>query len=311
MEMPRHGTNDKMPNAYQAIINQPALFDDGSAITIDALLSRAKNLVPMPAVVIKLLNVIDDQDITGTRITKIIERDQAITAAVLRLANSAFYRPLSTITGLQTAVSWVGIRGVRDIAMAASMIKSPIESRALVDILRKHMLATGSCARCIGGRVPRINEEIAFLSGLLKDIGRFLITLAVPEKYLALCEAADQVGISASQAEQDWLGFTQAEVGTLLAEEWKFPALVIDVIRHQNDTVESRTRLAPEKGWYVATAVLADDIAVRIRHSIPIEPAFLDSHASQNALRISSDVNAQLATECVESFAEMQSVFDL
>jgi len=300
-----------MCSEYKAIIDKPALFEDGTAITIDALLSRAKNLVPMPAVVIKLLNVIDDQEISGTRITKIIERDQAITAAVLRLANSAFYRPLSTITGLQAAVSWVGIRGVRDIAMAASVIKSPVESRDLVDILRKHMLATGSCARTIGTRVPRINEEIAFLSGLLKDIGRFLITLAVPRKYLTLCEAADQSGKSAAQAELDWLGFTQAEVGTLLAEEWKFPDLVIDVIRHQNDSNESRSRLAPEKEWYVATALLADDVAVRIRHGVPIEPAFLDSHASQVALRISAEVNAQLATECVESFAEMQSVFDL
>lgn len=296
---------------YTNLINTPPVFDDGEPITIDGLLDHAKNLVPLPSVVIKLLDVIDKQDISSDRIARIIERDQAITAAVLRMANSAFYRPMSTITSLQTAVSWVGIRGVRDIAMAASLIKAPAESRELVDILRKHMLATGSCARVICAHVTRINKEIAFLGGLLKDLGRFLITLAIPGSYYQLCELAEASGVSIEDAERAWFGFTQAEVGAHLAKQWQFPQLVVDVIRYQNHTLAQRASLAPEKSWYVSAALLADEIALHIRHGNYLDPSHFENHESQAALRLSGQQYETILEECTAAISEMQSVFDL
>ena len=308
---------DAMPIRLQKGVFMSAptpLSAPGNAVspTLDALLEKADRLTPMPAVVIKLLDVLRDENASFERVAKVIERDQAIAATVLKLANSPLFRGRNPIETIPNAVSRVGFNGIRDLVLAATVLRLPGNNMMLVENIRKEMLATGTAARTISGNVPKTDPGIAFLGGLLLDVGRFLLAVAEPEGYLPLCEMCDDAGLDLTEAERNWLGFTHAEVGASLAEQWSFPDIIAGAIRFQHDIEQGYETLGDRNGVYPAIGALASEMAIRhVRRQPALTAEELTAHPLVQKLELPPMHVETLQSRFEEAFEDMNRVFHL
>lgn len=288
-------------------------FENGERITIDGFLDRARRLAPMPAVVGELLALLNDERARTMDIARAIERDQAISAAVIRMANSAFYRGMNNITTMQGAITRMGLVAVRDLVLAAAVLRAPTKASPLLEQIRQHMLATAGCSRVIARYVDNLHPDTAFLAGLLLDMGRSIMALAAPEKYTALSEMAKDAGVPIERVEASWVGFTHAEVGAELAERWGFPSLITRIIEFQHRLPSLADADAREEYFYTAVCVLADTVSLALHKHLPpaaVTPDALAEHDAQQALHLPERVLGELVEECKFASFQLGAIFD-
>ncbi|MCP4498903.1 MAG: HDOD domain-containing protein [Deltaproteobacteria bacterium] len=289
-----------------------ALSISGTAPSLEDLMEKSSRLTPMPSVVIKLLDVLRDENASFERVAKVVERDQAIAATVLKLANSPLFRGRNAIETIPNAVGRVGFNGIRDLVLAATVLRLPGNNMLLVEGIRKEMLATGTCARTIALGVAKTDPGIAFLGGLLLDVGRFLLAVAEADGYLPLCEMCEESGMDLPTAERNWLGFTHAEVGSALAKQWCFPDIIAGTIAHQHDVQRAYDELGECDAPYTAIAALSSEIAIRyIRRQPAFEVEELTEHPLAKKLNLSSIQLESLQSKFEEAFEDMNRVFHI
>lgn len=84
---------------------------------LEAFLDRARPLYTMPAVAVEVLAVVDDPRTDAARLKACIERDPALTAKLLRVVNSSLYSPARPVADLSQAVTLIGVRAVKLLAL--------------------------------------------------------------------------------------------------------------------------------------------------------------------------------------------------
>lgn len=288
------------------------VFDDGTPITLQGLLQKAKHLTPMSNVAGELLIEVQKPQCSLDKICFIVEKDQAISAAILRMANSSFYRPISPITSLRTAISRIGLRGIYDLALSASVLKIPTKSAKLADELRKEMLATAAVCRVVANYTPRGLGEHAFIYGLLLEVGRFLFSLAIPERYGEVCTLSRAHHIPIHHLERSWVSFDHADAGALLLEQWRLPKPIVTVIEYQYKWTTLLQSRQEEELLYACIANVARDVALAIRsNDVDKTPLFaaIQASSAQQFLDISKSAWKNLPMECAENIFEATNTF--
>ena len=102
-----------------------------------------------------------------------------------------------------------------------------------------HSSAVGMAAELIADALPVEEAEHAFLCGLMHDIGKLLIAVALPDQWQRIDTFAVHGG-SPMEKEQELLGVSHAELSAMAAERWKLPHPVCDAIRrHHSPTLEN------------------------------------------------------------------------
>ncbi len=198
----------------------------------------AINTIPsLPAVVTELLAQLDDDHVDMACVARRIAVDPALTARVLRLANSSFYGLQKQITTPSEALAVLGLHNLRRlISTAAIMGKLPIEQDSAIafEAYWRHAIGTALCARGIAAQ-KGINPESAYVAGLLHDIGRLVLAIRFPERYKGAMEHHRACGIPMVEAEDTVLGLNHAMVGAALARHWNFPEPIRQAIAEHHD----------------------------------------------------------------------------
>lgn len=276
--------------------------------SLEDLLQHADRLTPMPAVVIKLLDVLRDPNANFDRVAQVIARDQAITATVLKMANSPLYRGRQQIDTVSHAVSRIGMVSLRDVVLAATVLKLPGRSLVQVERIRKELLAAGTAARLLAGYC-RVNVERAFVAGLLQDVGRFLITAVDAPGYSAVTQDEMACTPAFIQSEKNWLGFTHAEVGAALAQQWRFPDFLVATIAHQNAPEDADD---PEVAQMSSLGSLGAKVGIRaVRCAPPLTPEETVNSPEGKLLGLRPIQLEKFNDAFEEEFASMSRVFHL
>jgi putative nucleotidyltransferase with HDIG domain len=160
---------------------------------------------------------------------RIILQDAALTAKILRTANSPYFGGGGRITSLQRAAALLGVPIVRSICLTLTF-QSSLSTLQLgrhfhKEVYWRHNLSVACIAKALAVSAQYPKPEEAFLAGLLHDIGKLALNTFLPVE--ALRVFLHTVGSSASdyEAEQDLLGVTHEEVGRLAAEKWNLPTV--------------------------------------------------------------------------------------
>ncbi len=153
----------------------------------------------------------------------VIEGDPALTAAVLRAANSAMSWPVREIRDASEGVVRLGTAAVRHL-ITATVVRSQfhsIEAAGIdADELWRHVLG---CALISEAQArTEVDGRQAFTVGLLHDLGRLAMAAQAPTRYREVVNAA-QNGVSAGAAERTLFGITHAEFGQRICERWRLP----------------------------------------------------------------------------------------
>jgi len=224
---------------------------------------RAKTLPSLPLTVVALGEAVQDDRCTVDRILTILAKDPPLSAALLRLANSALYAGEGSATDLRTAVLRLGFDAIANLGTGAAVIRT-LKGGTHLDAVRlwQHSVAVGLTAKGICKLARRHGQaETAFLSGLLHDIGKIALDTCFPEAYRAVLDRVAG-GSFFVDAERDLLGMDHAEAGSVLAADWNFPGIIVDVIRNHHD---------PQAGDFLPNLIHLSDLLVRTR--IPMGPA--------------------------------------
>jgi putative nucleotidyltransferase with HDIG domain len=165
-----------------------------------------------------------------------VKHDQSCVARLLQLTNSAFHGSNTTVTSVRRAILMFGFNAVQDIAQSLTVFDSfhthNTAEIEMINSIRLHSLAVATLARHIADVSPRqVDAETAYCAGLLHDLGRLvLLDLFSEEYYEILTELEDDPDVELTKVELDTFEVTHTIVGQWLAEQWRFPAPVLQVI---------------------------------------------------------------------------------
>lgn len=195
---------------------------------IGAVVRGLRDLPALPSVVLDLIASFGREDIDVTALAEKMSRDQALAAKILRLANSSFYGLPAKVRTVKQAIVVLGFDSARALAVASSVIEQFGASRCpQVDVgsFWRHSIATALCAKILA-RHARLEQDHAFIAGLLHDIGRLVLAANFPDEYAQVlaCCASDEAVLGA--AELRVLGVDHQRAGQMLAEAWKFPPAI-------------------------------------------------------------------------------------
>ncbi|MDR3670322.1 MAG: HDOD domain-containing protein [Holophaga sp.] len=230
-------------------------------ITSDLVRQRVKTLPSLPTTVLALGQAVGDDRCTVDRILGILAQDPALSATLLRLANSVMYVRDDRVMDLRSAVMRLGFDSIFNLGQSAAIIRS-IRGGSHLDprLLWQHSVAVGLVAKGICGLLGQTQHlEPAYLAGLLHDIGKIALDQCFSEEYGPVVEAM-AAGAVCLDAERALLGVTHAEVGAMVAVQWNFPEPMVAAIRDHH-----------EPGGYLASLIQLSDLLVRTR--IPNSPA--------------------------------------
>jgi len=199
----------------------------------------------MPAVAVEVLELTQHPEVDLKQIARVVTRDPALAAKVLKTVNSSFYGCSHAVSTINHALVILGLQSVKTLVLGFSLVATLKSDKGVYFDRQKYWrrsMFAATAARVISQRVGVIQVEEAFLSTLLSDIGQLVLDRVVGEQYAQVTSSVNSHhDLSALEAEQ--LGATHAEVGALIAEMWKLPVLLAAPIayHHKPDMTPEQT----------------------------------------------------------------------
>ena len=196
-------------------------------------MDKTLQLPTLPVAHQRALAMLSNHDASISELAAVMESDPALTAAVLRAANSAALAPLSPISTANDAIVRVGLLATRHIVASAALgksFKSLGRSGIDTDELWRYVVACALLADATAWTDGPRTE--AFTAGLLHPIGRLAMGAQDPERYLQVMELVSD-GVEPTEAERQVFGFDYVGWGIRVATEWDFPPPVIEAIAGQ------------------------------------------------------------------------------
>ncbi len=213
---------------------------------VDAI-SRVEELPSLPEVYRELKREMESEDSSIQRIADIVSRDVAISAEVLRHANSSWFRRSGDSLSIHRAISLLGLESLKAIVLHERISRYYLmrKNRYLpLDRFNRHSGMVARVARRIAraeGASVAVMEE-SFTAGLLHDIGK-LVLLTIGNFYKEAVALKKEKGITFCEAERELLGTTHAEIGGFLLNQWDFSDPIVEAISY----VYNPRDLAPER----------------------------------------------------------------
>lgn len=223
------------------------------------LISDDVRLATLPSTFTRLTGIINDPRSSLNDISRIISEDQALTAKLLRLANSAYFGLPGKVDTITHAVTVIGTLQLQDLVLATSVMGMFTGiPPALINMQEfwLHSLGCGVSGRVLATFRREANIERFFVAGILHDVGRLVICLKLPEQFRQVLEFSRSENRLLYEAEQEVLGFDHAKVGGLLLKKWKLPTLLVDSASFHH--APARSDQFPEE---TATAHISDIVA--------------------------------------------------
>ena len=208
--------------------------------------SKIDEIPTLPAVIPKLLGVMERDGANASDIAGTISTDPALSSKILKVANSAYYGFSQEILSLKLAMPLLGRNMVRSLALSIGVIQSLPSDRKSPNFSDKglwvHGLAVATLMQELGKRFNNWgNADHFFITGLLHDIGKVVLNQHFNEIFQeALAEVHNEGVAGLHIAESQLIGFDHGEIGAILLTRWKFPDVISNTIaaHHQTKTPE-------------------------------------------------------------------------
>jgi putative nucleotidyltransferase with HDIG domain len=220
------------------------------------LLNRVDDLPPLPAVAAKVMGMADDDKTSAMDLAQVLATDQALTAKLIRISNSAYYGFARRISTVREAVVMLGFKQVRQVSVGASMMNAFKRDGAGegfdLDLFWGHSVGVAVAAEALARKTLGAKPEDAFTAGILHDIGRLVLRQGMPREFAAAVAIARSGELTLHEAELETTGYSHDEIGQALGERWKFPGHLVDAVRCHHD--ETLTATADGLAGVVAQA---------------------------------------------------------
>ena len=261
-----------------------------STVAIDDLVASAEGAEALATTVVRLAGLISGGQADIKQIVEVVSYDQALTADLLRRANSAADGGSTPITTVRNAVVRLGTSTLLSMAMAATLsgrMKSAIPAYGLAEgELWRRSVAASITADAIRARAGVDVPGEASTAALLHDFGKVVISRHFgPQLFEMLSRAAEREGMSILEAERAVMGVDHAEVGGLVVQRWKLPLSIVAAVSGHHSTEPGRPPMSAAVSLaHAATDDVLDDmpddgLADGLDDGGSLSPRVVDSHA--------------------------------
>lgn len=201
-------------------------------MSLQSLLDNAQQLPSIPKVVQELIESFGDEDVNIDEIARKIAADQALTAKVLRMANSARFGGNRKVGSVNDAVVVLGFNALRTLVLASGLT-SAFKAPEHFDLKQfwKNSFTVASLCKWLAPKA-KLDREVAFTCGMMHNVGSLLIHLLKPVQAQSIDHQEAQIAARAARQSHE-LGFDFTDAGSALAERWKFPDEMVAAIRAQ------------------------------------------------------------------------------
>ncbi len=206
----------------QAQLNNPAIAN---------VIGGLQKLPSPPALYHRLCALLATENATQAKAAELVSSDPAMTAKVLQLVNSAYFRTSREITDIREAIVYLGFEALSHLVLAAEVFGDESKAGNGVDLeqLQAHSLATARMAQVIA---PGDLGPSAYTAALLHDVGVIV--------WSCLGE------LDAAGGDVDWssweLDELQCVLGAYLLGLWGLPYSCVEVARYHRSPLDLELR---------------------------------------------------------------------
>lgn len=200
----------------------------------------AKVLPPFPQVVLQVLDLLRDEDVSLDTLVRFARNDPVITSNILATANRIrrlHFQP--EIYDPFVAASLIGLNQLRRIVVEAAINKFMTSEKG-ADFLLQHSRAVAIVAQELA-MLTGVSPEKAYVAGILHDVGQLCFHIMDP---VAFQEAYRQSAADGKLLEREvaTFGVDHARIGGELARQWELPDDFVSAIleHHEGDVVTSK-----------------------------------------------------------------------
>ncbi len=230
---------------------------------LKGIISGIDNLPTLPKIYMDLEKALSSEKSSMREIADIISHDITITAKILQLVNSAFFGLPTTISNISQAVQYLGINIIKSLVIyikVFSMVDESPDKRIFYKNIWEHSYKVANAAKAIAiaENFDKAEVEEAFLSGLLHDIGKIIMTKMddYPKKVL---DHSKNNNISFSDAELDLLETSHAEAGAYLLGIWGLPDRIVESVAfHHFPSLISDMKFDTLAALHVANSIVGN-----------------------------------------------------
>jgi HD-like signal output (HDOD) protein len=225
---------------------------------LKVVLGQLGTLPAVPETYARISALTQDPDVSMDAVATVVEHDPAISGAVLRIINSAYFGLPRRVSSVRETVRYLGIQPLKNLVLAVEVFGGAASGRA-AEAMQVEALARAMAMRELLGRTSL--AEAAFAAGVLADLGLLLLVTRLPIDAAAIDKLAGQ-GLAPWEAELARFGCTHAELGGAILSRWNLPAAMVEAVtlHHRAPT------MAPAPSVATALAlVTALEYAPRVR----------------------------------------------
>ena len=247
--------------ALQEIMDTPA---------IRKVIGSVSELPSLSSTYTSLIAAVKDPKTPIQKVAEIIERDVAMSAKVLQLANSAFFGLAQRVTNVQDAATYLGMATIKNLALVSEAFRVFIPDaripQSVCKSMQQHTYQTAAIAAVLP--VDRDIRDVTILAALLHDIGTLFLASTMPAEFSVVLARAKESGRKTFEVEEELLGTSHAEIGAYLLGLWGIPNLAVEAIaHHHHPTRISHSGLDSSAAVYVAD-LLAQELEVHLEGAI-------------------------------------------
>ena len=201
----------------------------------EQLVNRIKqcpSLPSLPAIAVQVLDLAQKADVDIAEIARIISKDPALSSKILRTVNSSFYGRSQHVSTISHALVILGLQSVKTLVLGFSLVTNLTKSKANGFkhlTYWKRSIYAATAARTLAAKLGVVQQEEAFLAALLQDIGMLVLDQVLGDEYGEIHEKI-QSHAELAVVETQVLEMNHADVGGMLAGQWKLPPLLVSPI---------------------------------------------------------------------------------
>ena len=230
--------------------------------SLDKVLQRVGDLPAMPEVVAEAVDQMSQPDVDMAEIAQTIGRDPALTAKLLKVANSPYYGMRQVVGSLKLAMVILGAREIRNILIGVTMMDTFDDDRTAA-ITRgnfwDHSFRVAALSKRISEHYKLRFQGEDFIAGLLHDIGKLVLYRQLPREYAPIFQQASSSEAEIESMENVAFGFDHSDAGGAIARVWNLPETLRDAVMYHH--IKEGRPLADAKDPKLAAVVRVANLA--------------------------------------------------
>ncbi|TGN19667.1 HDOD domain-containing protein [Leptospira idonii] len=246
---------------------------------VDEILKDVNKLPAISSVVSKVLEKLQKPDVNIAELASEISKDPAITASVIKLSNSAYYRAAKPIRTVQEALMTLGTKTVKEIVLltaAKGILSQDLSSYQLeaAQLWSASLLVADMSSKIVNHKKLNIDKDLAFTSGLLCSVGKIVLAQFFQPILFQLKNELKENKEPFPNLEKKYFGYTHMEVSENLLKRWNFPPELVDVVANYLNPENSKVNPLLTSVVHIASIlIVVSGIGIDIGgESVPISP---------------------------------------